>query len=55
MCGEGCILVAICTPPRRVWFLSAYTETKNVESLLDFQMICHLYSVTECRHSVTEC
>ena len=25
------------------------------ESLCDFQMICHLHSVTECLHYVTEC
>ena len=29
------------------------TGKKRVESLYDFQMICHLHSVTECLQAVT--
>ena len=29
---------------------NAFTGKKRVESLNDFQMICHLHSVTECLH-----
>ena len=31
------------------------TRKNRVESLDDFQMICHLHSVTECLHYVTVC
>ena len=31
------------------------TGKKRVESRYDFQMICHLHSVTECLHYVTVC
>ena len=37
----------------RVFF--NFTGKKRVESLYDFQMICHLHSVTECLHYVTVC
>ena len=30
-----------------------YTGKKRVESLYDFQMICHLHYVTECLQTVT--
>ena len=40
-------------------FYLLVTGKKRVESLYDFQMICHLHSVTEClqtvTYSVTEC